>query len=157
MMKRKQYILENLIYAFIWLIMFIIPLAGYSFEGSIHWNDVRRYWERLLPFVILFLLNNYLLIPRLLFRKKHLLYIGLLLLSILLLFIARPLITDSINPHPHHGKEHAFHDERENHPPTYKTPPHEERMKQAPFKEPPPGGRKKVHRLCNFLKDGDHT
>lgn len=70
MIKRKQQILENLIYAFIWLILFIIPLAGYSFEGSIHWNDVRKFWVRLLPFVILFLLNNYLLIPKLLFRKK---------------------------------------------------------------------------------------
>lgn len=153
MIKRKQQILENLIYAFIWLIMFIIPLAGYSFEGSIHWNDVRKYWERLLPFVLLFLLNNYLLIPKLLFRKKHLLYIGLLLLSILLLFIARPLLADSINPHPHPGKEqHAFHNQWENHPPMYRIPPHEERMGQAPFKEPPPGGRKKGPSSMQFPK-----
>lgn len=142
MIKRKQYIVENLIYAFIWLIMFIIPLAGYSFEGSIHWNDVRKYWERLLPFAILFLLNNYLLIPRLLFRKKHLLYIGLLLLSILFLFIARPLITDSLDPNPYPRKEHAFGNERGNHPPMYRTPPHEEKMGQAPFKGSPPRDKK---------------
>jgi len=136
MIKRKQYILENLIYAVIWLIMFIIPLAGYSFEGSIHWNDVRKFWVRLLPFVILFLLNNYLLIPKFLFRKKYLLYIGLLLLSILFLFIAGPIVTESLNPGSYPKKEQIFRKNDGNHP----GPP------------PPPGDRKKGPPLMQFPK-----
>jgi len=164
--KKKQYILENLIYAFIWLVLFIIPLAGYSFEGSIHWNDVRRYWIALLPFALLFLLNNYLLIPVFLFRKKHLLYIGLLLISILFLFIARPLITDSLNPNPHPKKEQVFRkkngdysreEKRPDHgekisPYEEKTSPHEERIKPSPFKGPPPGDQKKGPPLMQFPK-----
>ncbi len=142
MISKKQNILENLIYGFIWFVMFLIPLAGYSFEGNIHWSNVIKYWERLLPFVILFLLNNYLLIPKLLFRKKYLLFMGLLLLSILLLFIARPLTNDILNPRPIPGKEHIFYDKQENHFPMYRIPPHEESIKQAPFKELPPGVKK---------------
>ncbi|RNC66585.1 histidine kinase [Proteiniphilum sp. X52] len=165
-MKQKQYILENLIYAFIWLVMFIIPLAGYSFEGTIHWDEVGKYWERLLPFVLLFLLNNYLLIPRLLFRRRHLLYSGLLLLSILLLFIARPLITDSPYPGPHPKKEQLSRENngdysREEKRPDQgetispyegKTSPHEERIKPSPFMDPPPRDRKKGPPLMLFPK-----
>lgn len=165
-MNRKQYILENLIYAFIWLVLFIIPLAGYSFEGSIHWNDVRRYWVALLPFALLFLLNNYLLIPVFLFRKKHLLYIGLLLLSILFLFIARPLITDSLNPNPHPKKEQVLRKKNGDYPREEKRPdhgerispheekisPHEERIKPSSFKGPPPGDQKKGPPLMQFPK-----
>lgn len=144
-MNRKQYILENLIYAFIWLLLFIIPLAGYSFEGSIHWNDVRRYWIGLLPFGLLFLLNNYLLIPLFLFRKKYLLYIGLLLISILFLFIVRPLMTDRLNPDPHPKKEQVF---RKNDGDQY----HEERMRPTHKGPPPPGGMRKGPPLMQFPK-----
>lgn len=151
-MNRKQYILENLIYAFIWLVLFIIPLAGYSFEGSIHWNDVRRYWVGLLPFAVLFLLNNYLLIPLFLFRKKHLLYIGLLIISILFLFIVRPLITDSLNPNPHPKREQLFKKNNENHPREEKRPPHGEKIKPFPFKGPPPADQKKGPPSMQFPK-----
>lgn len=172
-MNRKQYLLENLIYAFIWLVLFVIPLAGYSFEGNIHWNDVKRYWIALLPFALLFLLNNYLLIPLFLFRKKHLLYIGLLIVSILFLFIARPLITDSLNPNSHPKKEQVFRKNNGNHPPEKENPPHEERIlphekkpspfkekispheesiKPSPFKGSPPGDQKKGPPLMQFPK-----
>lgn len=159
-MNRKQYILENLIYAFIWLVLFVIPLAGYSFEGSIHWNDVRRYWVGLLPFALLFLLNNYLLIPLFLFRKRHLWYIGLLLISILLLFIARPLITDSPDPQPYPKKERIFKKEDRNQSTTERLdlskersapggdimPPREGKMifpenEKTPFRESPQHGQ----------------
>ncbi len=141
MIKRKQQILENLIYAFIWLILFIIPLAGYSFEGSIHWNDVRKFWVRLLPFVILFLLNNYLLIPKLLFRKKYLPYIGLLLLSILLLFIAKPLVTESLNPGSYSKKEQVFRKNDGNHPGKEDSPDHGERISPHEKETPPFAGK----------------
>lgn len=170
MIKRKQYILENLIYAVIWLIMFIIPLAGYSFEGSIHWNDVRKFWVRLLPFVILFLLNNYLLIPKFLFRKKYLLYIGLLLLSILFLFIAGPIVTESLNPGSYPKKEQIFRKNDGNHPGEENRPDHGKRIspyeketppfakkispqdEMKPMGPPPPGDRKKGPPLMQFPK-----
>ena len=116
MIKMKQQLLENLIYALTWLILFIIPLAGYSFEGNIHWEDVRKFWVRLLPFIILFLLNNYLLIPQFLFRKRYLAYIGLLLLSILFLFTAGPVVTESLHPGSYPKKERVFRKNDGSHP-----------------------------------------
>ena len=144
MIKRKQQLLENLIYALIWLILFIIPLAGYSFEGNIHWEDVRKFWVRLLPFIILFLLNNYLLIPQFLFRKRYLAYIGLLLLSILFLFTAGPVVTESLHPGSYPKKERVFRKNDGSHPEKKNRPDHGE--KTSPLQDemrpkgPPPSG-----------------
>ena len=132
--------------------MFIMPLAGYSIGGSIQWDIVRKYWERLLPFVILFLLNNYLLIPRFLFRKKYSLFMSFLLLSILIIFIARPFISDIIAPRFTFESEQAVIGEQKSHPPTFKVPPYEERMKQNSFKKLPPGVKRKGPPLMLFPK-----
>lgn len=155
-MTRKQYIVENLIYAFIWLVLFIIPLAGYSFEGSIHWNDVRKYWTELLAFVLLFLLNNYVLIPTFLFPKKHILYIGTLLIAILFLFIVCPLISDGLNPSPHPKSEQSFNKENKERSFGERIRDGErispDKKDRPPFKEPPSDTQKKGPPPMKFPK-----
>ncbi len=97
-MKRtdKKQLLEQLIYLVIWLIIFLAPvvggwLAAYGSEDiTFSWRVVRSSWLTALPFFLLFVANNYLLAPRLLFRKKFWLYALSVVGVIALLFIGYP-------------------------------------------------------------------
>lgn len=82
---------ENILLIFIWLIVIIAPLAIFQESGDLNWNQVLRNWKNILPFFILFLINHFLLIPLLLFKKKQLQYafsaFGFLILFSVLLFL----------------------------------------------------------------------
>jgi two-component sensor histidine kinase len=78
---RKQNILEQSIYWVLWILVFSIPLIGLllsektSTNQSMGWRLLGRDWLKILPFFIIFLANNYILLPYLLLRKKYLTYI----------------------------------------------------------------------------------
>lgn len=84
--KQQQSILENLIYVIIWMVVFAVPLIRDGYDNSIDNDVVLRTWEMLLPFFVLFLLNNYLLVPQLLFQKRFIPYLIASLLAICVLF-----------------------------------------------------------------------
>lgn len=75
--EKRQYLLENLIYLIIWLIIFMMPFIEERFNSDVtfEWQDIFRIWKTILPFFILFIINNYILIPYLLIPKKMLLYL----------------------------------------------------------------------------------
>lgn len=151
-MKRlNQNILENLIYLIIWLVVFIVPIFGIQEDNKIDWAQVVVYWERTLPFLVLFLVNNYLLIPYFLLRKRSWVYLLLAALSVFLLFtvprIIMPREMRETPPPPMHIRQHknmpadsmkAFtpHPKKEILP--------ENRSKHPQFRDgefPPPGSR----------------
>ncbi|WP_321335530.1 histidine kinase [uncultured Bacteroides sp.] len=81
MMKlQKRHLLENIIYAAIWLIAFLLPIIGnhFSFYSEkwypFNWNMIWGLWLSILPFFVIFIINNYFLAPFLLFRKKYITY-----------------------------------------------------------------------------------
>lgn len=82
MKNRQQIILEHGIYLIIWLILFVVPIFGYRHDDGIHWSAVWMFWIRILPFALLFALNNYLLIPRLLVMRKYSRYLLMALMTI---------------------------------------------------------------------------
>jgi two-component sensor histidine kinase len=77
---KKQKILEQVIYWVIWLLIFLAPLFGAVMIGKesnnvpINWRIMARSWLKILPFFIVFLAHNYILLPYLL-RKRYGLYI----------------------------------------------------------------------------------
>lgn len=86
-MKRlKHNILQDLIYAIIWLVVFVVPVFVYSYSGTVYWEPVFNFWVRILPFFVLFLLNNYLFVPRLLLLKRWGWYFGSVLAAVFLFF-----------------------------------------------------------------------
>ena len=89
---RRQVILENLIYLIIWMILFAAPVFGFRYhnDASVEWNEVFRSWKMLVPFFILFIVNNYILIPCLLLRKKRLWYLLSALLLTGLVYLINP-------------------------------------------------------------------
>ncbi|MDR2920889.1 MAG: histidine kinase [Tannerella sp.] len=153
-MKRvKQNILENLIYLIIWLVVFIVPIFGIQEDNKIDWAQVIVYWKRTLPFLVLFLINNYLLIPYFLLRKRSWIYLLLAALSVFLLFtvprIIMPREMRETMPPPMYMRQHK------NMPAdsmkAFQVPPRpdkemlpENRSKHPQFRDgefPPPGNR----------------
>lgn len=94
-------VLENGIYALIWLIVALIPLFGYydAAEG-IHWKEVIRFWQRVVPFFVLFLVNNYLLTRYFLTRKRSGLYVVVMLAFVIVLFVVAPALFGRQTPRP---------------------------------------------------------
>ena len=66
---RKQQLLEQSIYGVIWSVIFFLPLIGeyFAVSGGLEKEEVRTLvrdsWLGILTFFMLFLLNNYVLVP----------------------------------------------------------------------------------------------
>ena len=69
---------ENIIYLIIWIVLFAIPFYGAYRNGmkEIDWYFVGRFWLKLTPVMMAFAIHNYVLLPRLLFRKRAKSYIA---------------------------------------------------------------------------------
>jgi hypothetical protein len=78
-------IIELIVIALIWMAVFSIPFFSHRINNSISWSSVNREWIRMGSFLIIFLINVYFLVPKYLFQKKYLVYIGFSFLAILLI------------------------------------------------------------------------
>ncbi len=108
---KKQYALENLIYLVIWLFVLVIPLFVSPDQDIINWKSALFYWKTIAPFFMLFLLNNYVLAPWILTRKKLYLYLLSILVTIFLFFTVDPLIRNKghFSPFPPNLKDQDGH------------------------------------------------
>ncbi len=75
---------ETFVYILVWILVFLMPVFIYR-NNSTNYNQIYKEWVRMLPFLVIFFINNHLLLPKLLFQKKNLWYFGILLLSIILI------------------------------------------------------------------------
>lgn len=64
-------------YVLVWLTIFLIPFIYTKLiaDKQIEFNDVLIVWGKILPYYIIFLINNYLLAPFLLLRQRYMWYI----------------------------------------------------------------------------------
>lgn len=85
---RKQVIGENLLYAIIWIIVLLVPFmnAGLMSEDNIDIPAVLNSWLKVVPFFILFLINNLLLCRFLLPKRRYILYSIISVVLIVLVF-----------------------------------------------------------------------
>ena len=74
---RKQIIGENLIYAMVWSVVFLIPIMNAKLMSEEHVNfaNVVVAWIKIAPYFGLFLINNRILIPYLLIFRKYVWYL----------------------------------------------------------------------------------
>lgn len=95
---------EQLIYLALWLVVFIAPAVVLYLEASadslivFKWTDVCKVWWGMLPFLIIFLVHNYGLAPRLLLARKTVLYV----FSVVLVLIVFQLL--QVFGRPLHGE-----------------------------------------------------
>lgn len=140
--ERRQRLLENLIYLILWVVIWISPVLEHKYNGeTINWNDIYRAWKIIAPFFLLFIINNYVLIPFLLIRKKSWLYLLFTALTVCLIFALNPFMKYKRpdNPDRHPRREfrmdrppmdemgHKFPDRKEpprqlEHPPMWQMP-----------------------------------
>jgi len=72
---RKFNFFEIFLIAFFWIILFASPLLLGQFENGINWNHVLNLWRNHVVLFILFLINRFILLPKLFFKNKQLLYV----------------------------------------------------------------------------------
>lgn len=77
--------LESITYLVIWLVIFSVPFFQHRSLNTVDWQNVTMDWIKMASFCIIFILNGYILVPKLLFRKKYFPYIGITLLTLLLI------------------------------------------------------------------------
>ena len=89
---------EYLLYATVLLVALCGPFMNGVFENN-GWNEVMKISVKVLPFFLLFLINNYLLVPRLLFYDRHLYYLlSCFLLVAVAVFLFEYFLSDFIRP-----------------------------------------------------------
>ena len=74
---------EPLIIIAFWALLFASPLLFGRFEDEIDWNHIFQVWLTYLPLLGLFLVNRFLLLPKLFFKGKRLQYLVWTLLLII--------------------------------------------------------------------------
>jgi LytS/YehU family sensor histidine kinase len=81
---------ENIIYLIIWLVVVFLPV--FTLQGGRDFNQTRVYmeWIRLIPFLLIFIVNNSVLVPGILFRKKTLLFVTLATVLIIIITMLSP-------------------------------------------------------------------
>lgn len=67
---------ENMAYVLVWATIFLIPFvyAKLIADRQIEFSDVLTIWSKILPYYIIFLINNYILAPFLLLRQRYIWY-----------------------------------------------------------------------------------
>ena len=80
---QKQSLQENLIYLAVWVLLFLAPLLSLYVRTMndmyllFDWTEVFLVWRRLLLFLLLFLVHNFLLAPLLIHRNKRIAYFSI--------------------------------------------------------------------------------
>lgn len=85
MKKAERRMPESIMYFFLWLIFLIIPIVtnNYSTRGS--FVKVLYDWLSLIPFILIFLINNYILLRKILFKGRTSVYVASLLTSVIVI------------------------------------------------------------------------
>jgi hypothetical protein len=76
---------EYVIYAFLWLFFLIIPIITNNYGTRTELSRIKYDWLRMSPFLIVFLINSIILLPRILFRGYTKIYLSVLVVVILLI------------------------------------------------------------------------
>lgn len=71
---------EILVYSLIWLTVYLVPFFHDRVFGSVVWEKLWADWAMVTGYMLMFLLNVYLLVPYLLFKKRYLLFSAVIIL-----------------------------------------------------------------------------
>lgn len=85
---RRVKVGENMAYVLVWATIFLVPFiyTKLTTDKPIELHDVLTVWGKILPYYIIFLINNYLLAPFLLLRQRYMWYTLSLLLLVAAVF-----------------------------------------------------------------------
>ena len=85
--QRKLQITEIVLITFVWLVLLSTPILFREENNNPVWKSVAKQLEILIPLSLLFLINRFSLVPRLLFRGKQIAYILSVLGAVLIIAV----------------------------------------------------------------------
>jgi hypothetical protein len=91
--------IEAFFYILIWTLVFSVPYFSERGSGHINWNEVLKNWMRVFGYLVIFLINVYFLVPRLLLKKRYLNYFTLV--SALIVMVIGISIISPTGPPPY--------------------------------------------------------
>ncbi len=109
-MYKSRVAIEYIIYFLFWVTLLLSPFWGVILGGAtsvVEWSKIYRFWIYLLPAIILFFLNNNVLMPFLLLNKKRERHYLLYLICIIALAYLGSLVvasSRSVEHIPHHRR-----------------------------------------------------
>ncbi len=87
-LKANKRIPESAIYIIVWLVIFIIPVLVTTSNTGEFRKIIFVEWLRMVPFVLIFIINSVWLLPELLFKGKTAMYLlSVVLLSLFLVYV----------------------------------------------------------------------
>ena len=86
--SNKMAIGENLLYFLVWTVAILVPIlnAKMMSEEHVYFVNILTAWLTILPYGIIFLLNNLIFAPKLLLRKNYAAYSLVSILYLVALF-----------------------------------------------------------------------
>ena len=88
----KEELKENLAYLIVWLLLLLTPIISMGVrmiddsQLTFRWEAIIREWRVILPFLIVFVVHNYMIAPLLIYKKKKWLYVALTLCVLAVMF-----------------------------------------------------------------------
>lgn len=147
---------ERLLYVAVWALIAVLPVVlelwRYANTSVFEWGIVIRWWLSMLPLIVAFLVNNHLLIPRFIMKRKWGSYILVLLLTMVVCVVCQCAVDNAIRrvtmenslPHDH---RHGFNPHRYG----PQMPPADSLSFGQPHGHRPPDHRPSLHRPPGHL------
>ncbi|WP_158868285.1 sensor histidine kinase [Maribellus comscasis] len=79
---------EVLVYTIIWLVIFLMPVFMSRSGTGFDWYRIGHEWLRILPYLLVFVIHNFLLFPQLFLKRKRFEYIFITLLFVVIIATA---------------------------------------------------------------------
>ena len=86
--KKQTTIGENLLYVLVWSAIILVPVLNSEMMEELHISleNVLLAWRKIFPYLIVFIVHNYLIAPRFIFRHQYGRYLAFDLLLIVVVF-----------------------------------------------------------------------
>ena len=101
----KPVIGENVLYLLVWGAVVLVPILNSKMmsEEHIYLVNLMTVWSKLLPYIFIFIMHNNLLVPKLLLKRRYLLYVLLSIAMLVALFYPMEYYQDSLRRLPYAG------------------------------------------------------
>lgn len=108
---------EIILVVFVWMVLIITPVLFRDDYNNPVWRSIHNQLEIMVPLSIIFLINRFILVPKLLFRGRWILFISSVFGAILILTVGSYLYDTNIKKTPPPGSVISEADVRRNPPP----------------------------------------
>ena len=97
----KPTIGENVLYFLVWSMALLVPILNSKMmsEEHIYLVNIFTVWSKLLPYILIFIINNSILLPHLLFKRRYVSYIVITVVMLVAIFFTLEYYQNSIQRH----------------------------------------------------------